>query len=83
MQSRYIEQSMSTATRAINQLQKLGLTVEHLELGGGGKPRIKVGYSPRCELLGQPVSFSRGNNGLNYETWLVQYEGCQVSWVRK
>ena len=83
MQNRYIEQALHKATCAINKLQRDGFTVEHLELGGGGKPRIKIAFSPRCESLGVVSSYSRGNNGIHYETYLVQYEECQVSWIRK
>lgn len=83
MQSRYIEQSLSAATRVVNKLHQMGLSVAELEMGRGGKPRIKIDYSPRCSMLGEPAVFSQGNNGVHYETYLVQYEGCQVSWVRK
>ncbi|OED44062.1 hypothetical protein ACH42_08465 [Endozoicomonas sp. (ex Bugula neritina AB1)] len=83
MQNRYIEQSLSKATRAVNMLQKEGFSIEQLELGRGGKPRIKISFHPRCSILGVPSSYSQGNNGIHYETYLVQYEGCQVSWIRK
>lgn len=83
MNQRYIEKSLSQATRAVHLLQKQGFSVEHLELGRGGKPRIKIGFHPRCSSLGEASCYSQGNNGLHYETYLVQYEGCQVSWIRK
>ena len=83
MQQRYIEQSLHSATCAINKLQRDGFSVEGLELGGGGKPRIRISWVPRCVQFGEPSVYSRGNNGIHYETYLVQYEGCQVSWIKK
>ena len=83
MQQRYIEQSLHKATCAINKLQREGHSVERLELGGGGKPRIRIAWSHRCESLGEPSVYSKGNNGIYYETYLVPYEGCQVSWIKK
>ncbi|WP_299734048.1 hypothetical protein [uncultured Endozoicomonas sp.] len=82
-QQDYISDSMKKATIAVSRLQSLNISVEHVELGGGGKPKIRVGWNPRVDGLGVPRSFSKGNNGLSYETYLVDFEQCQVSWIKK
>lgn len=79
----YISRSMHKATRAVNHLMRDGFVIEQVSLGGGGMPKIKILWHPRVENLGETRVFSRGNNGMSYETYLVDFEGCQVSWVRK
>ena len=83
MNQRYIEQSLHQMTKVVHRLQRDGFVVESMEVSGGGKPRIKIGWNPKVGNLGEPSVFSRGNNGLVHETYLVQFEGCQVSWIRK
>ncbi|OED43591.1 hypothetical protein ACH42_09775 [Endozoicomonas sp. (ex Bugula neritina AB1)] len=82
MQQDYISDSLVKVTHAVNQLQRDGFTVETVELGGG-KPRIKISYHYRCSVFGEPTVYSRGNNGLHYETSVVQFEGCQLRWSRR
>ena len=81
-QQEYISRSLSTATHAVNLLHGQGFNVEKLELGMG-RPRIRIGFHYRCRVLGEPVVYSRGNSGLQYEKCVVQFEGCEVSWTQR
>ena len=82
-QQQYLEKVLHTATTAVNKLHREGLSVEHLELGFG-KPKITVGWSPRCELLGVVVRCNRGIDSRgHYEECQVCFEGCDVIWTQK
>ena len=82
-QQDYISDSMKKATTAVSRLHSGGFSVEHLDLGGGGKPKIRIAWHPKVGALGEPIVFSQGNNGIRYETYLVDFEQCQVSWIKK
>lgn len=75
---RYIEKSLSRATRAAHRLMRDGFSVERVELGDGGRPRIEISYRAQCSLLGDASRFSLNPDGR--ARCRVEYEGCQVSW---
>lgn len=81
-QQRYIDDCLFQATRAINRLQRAGFSVEHLELGAGGRPRIHIGWHPRCSELGEPAVCTR-EDGVHYRLCMIQYLDCQVSWTER
>ena len=82
MQQDYISDSLSKVTRAVNQLQRDGFTVEKIELGSG-QPRIRISYHYKCGVFGEPTVYSKGNNGIEYEAHVVNYKECQLRWVRR
>jgi len=80
MQQSYITQSLSTATHAVNLLQRDGFTVEKVVLGQG-RPKVRISWHPNVQAFGPTVVYSRGNNGLPHEREEVEFEGCVLSWT--